>query len=217
MSWLRELTEGFVHAMTSPRRVTWPRLYGNLLRSDGVDVADPRAVRDWFAGFTARPYAERRSVLGFATPAGDEPLGQAAYAEVLCAERSSQARLLLAGRVETVALAERVRPQPGESPLIRDAPTGEPDGEREDWYDEQTGILAYRWTAAGLDALLHGPYAHLAPGGCAFAPLLAFVEDMAVAPGDVSRRRRPTAPGPAACLSRGADRPTACHDAAPAP
>lgn len=177
---VHELAEGFVQAMTSPRRVTWPRLYGNLLRADGVDAADARAVRDWFAAFAARPYTERHTAHDFALPLEDAPLGEAAYREALCAERSRQARLLLAGRLEAVALAEQVRPQPGEIPLIRDAPAGESDDELEDWYDEQAGILADRWTAAGLDALLHGPYAHLAPGGGAPARLLAFVEDMAV-------------------------------------
>lgn len=181
---VHELAEGFVQAMTSPRRVTWPRLYGNLLRAEGVDAADPRAVRDWFAAFSTRPYTERHTARGFALPWGDGPLGEAAYVEALCAERSRQARLLLAGRLEVVVMAERVRPQPGESPLIRDAPAGvpedEPDDGPEDWYGEQAGILADRWTAAGLDALLHGPYAHLAPGGDAPAPLLTLAEAMAV-------------------------------------
>lgn len=177
---VHELAEGFVQAMTSPRRVTWPRLYGNLLRADGVDAADARAVRDWIAAFAARPYAERHTVRGFALPPEDGPLGEAAYVEALCAERSRQARPLLAERLQAAALAERARPQPGESPLIRDAPAGEPDDEPEDWYDEQAGILADRWTAAGLDALLRGPYAHLAPGGGAPAPLLTLADAMAV-------------------------------------
>ncbi|MCX4627565.1 hypothetical protein [Streptomyces sp. NBC_01443] len=176
---VHELAEGFVQAMTSPRRVTWPRLYGNLLRADGVDAADARAVRDWVAAFAARPYADRHTAHGFALHRGDGPLGEAAYVEALCAERSRRARLLLAGRLEAEALAEQVRPRPGESPLIRDAPAGEPDDELEAWYGEQAGILADRWTAAGLDALLHGPYAHLAPGGGVPAPLLTLAGAMA--------------------------------------
>ncbi|WP_314244030.1 ATP-binding protein [Streptomyces kutzneri] len=172
---VHELAEGFVQAMTSPGRVTWPRLYSNLLRADGVDAVDARAVGGWVAAFAARSYAEQVAARGFALPLGDGPLGEAAYVEALCAERSRQARRLLAGRFGEVALAEQVQPQPCESPLIGDAPDDEPEGDR---YGEQAGILADRWTAAGLDALLHGPYAHLAPGGSAPAPLLALVHGL---------------------------------------
>ncbi|MBW5484057.1 hypothetical protein [Streptomyces bambusae] len=177
---VHELAGGFRQAMTSPRRTTWPRLYGNLLRADGVDTTDPRAVRGWLDVFAARPHAERRAAFAFAASSAEEPLGEAAYAEALCAERSGQARLLLAGRLEAAAVAERVRPRPGEGPLVADAPAGLSDDELDDWYDEQAAVLADRWTAAGLDALLHGPFAHLAPGGgAAPLPLLTLTEAMA--------------------------------------
>ncbi|MFE2326635.1 hypothetical protein ACFXD5_22335 [Streptomyces sp. NPDC059385] len=176
---VHELAEGFVQAMTSSRRVTWSRLYGDMLRADGVDAADARAVGDWFVAFAARPYAERQTAYGFALPLGDGPLGEAAYVEALCEERSRQARRLLAARLEAVALAERARPQPGQSPLIRDAPADKSGDEQEDWYDEQAGVLADRWTAAGLDGLLYGPYAQLRPGSGVPSPILTLVEAMA--------------------------------------
>ncbi|WP_406737795.1 hypothetical protein OG365_11170 [Streptomyces sp. NBC_00853] len=177
---VHELAEGFTQAMTSPRRLTWPRLYGNLLRAAGVDATDPRAVRDWLEAFAARPYTERNAALGFASSSSTGPLAEAAYAEALCAERSRQARPLLAARLEAVALAEQVRPRPGEGLLVADAPVGKPDDERDDWYGAQAAVLTDRWTAAGLDALLRGPFAHLAPGGgSAPTPLLALVEAMA--------------------------------------
>ncbi|WP_327416321.1 hypothetical protein [Streptomyces sp. NBC_01233] len=176
---VHELAEGFTQAMTSPRRLTWPRLYGNLLRAAGVDATDPRAVRAWLEAFAARPQAERNAALGFASSSPNGPLAEAAYAQALCAERSRQARPLLAARLEAVALAERVRPRPGEGLLVADAPAGKPDDERDDWYEAQAAVLTDRWTAAGLDALLRGPFAHLAPGGgSAPTPLLALVQAM---------------------------------------
>ncbi|MGW6783575.1 hypothetical protein [Streptomyces sp. NPDC054987] len=177
---VHELAEGFTQAMTSPRRLTWPRLYGNLLRAAGVDATDPRAVRDWLEAFAERPQAERNAALGFASSSPERPLAEAAYAEALCAERSRQARPLLAARLEAVALAERVRPRPGEGLLVADAPAGKPDDERDDRHEAQAAVLADRWTAVGLDTLLRGPFAHLAPGGgSAPTPLLALVEAMA--------------------------------------
>ena len=47
------------------------------------------------------------------------------------------------------------------------------------WYDAQAGLLADRWTAAGLDALLRGRAAQLAPGLDRSAPLLGVVEVLA--------------------------------------
>ncbi|NXY94660.1 hypothetical protein HYE82_09695 [Streptomyces sp. BR123] len=176
---VHELAEGFLQAMTSPRRLTWPRLYGNLLRADGVDTTDRQAVRDWLDAFAQRPHAERHAALGFAASCAQEPLAEAAWAEALCAERSRQARLLLAGRLEAVAVAERERPRPGEGPSVAAAPADLSDDELDDWYGEQAAVLADRWTAAGLDALLQGPFAHLAPGGEAPVPLLTLVEAMA--------------------------------------
>ncbi|MCJ0871514.1 hypothetical protein [Streptomyces sp. AP-93] len=162
---VHELAEGFGQAMTSHGRLTWPRLYGNLVRAAGVDANDPRAVRDWLETFAALPYAERNAALGFvASSSPNGPLSEAAYAQALCAERSSQARPLLTARLNAVTTA------------------GVPDDAREDWYDDQAGVLADRWTAAGLDTLLRGRFAHLAPGGgdAPGRPLLALVEAMAV-------------------------------------
>ncbi|MFI9182549.1 hypothetical protein ACIGXG_10020 [Streptomyces goshikiensis] len=72
-------------------------------------------MRDWLETFAARPQAERHAALGFASSASSSPngpLAEAAYVEALCAERSRQARPLLAVRLEAVALAQQVRPRP---------------------------------------------------------------------------------------------------------
>jgi hypothetical protein len=179
---VRELQEGFTQAMTSPRRMTWARLYANLLRAEGVDAGDPEAVRGWLEDFSARPYAQRQAALGFeaACAAAGSPLAEPAWLRALTGERSRQARSLLARRLQNVALGEQVRPEPGQPPLIPDAPQDQ--GEDEDvedvWYEAQAGALSDRWTAAGLDTLLHGPYAHLAPGLQQPAPLLGFVGEL---------------------------------------
>src|SRR5258705_3730743 len=55
----------FEAAMTSQRRVTWARLYGQLLRAEGVDAADPQAVGAWVGALAGRPYPQRRAALGF--------------------------------------------------------------------------------------------------------------------------------------------------------
>ncbi|MGI5518614.1 hypothetical protein [Streptomyces sp. CA-106131] len=177
---VQELAEGFTQMMTSPQRVTWARLYGNLLRAEGVEAADARAVAAWLEAFAARPYAQRQTALGLAV--ADGPLAAAGWLRALTGERSRQARSLLAGRLQAVALGEQVRPPSGQAPLIPEAPQGEPDvpQEQEDaWYDAQAGVLSDRWTAAGLDALLRGPYAHLAPGAGSHAPLVGIVGELA--------------------------------------
>jgi len=48
-------------AMTSPRRATWARLYGQLLRAEGADAVDPQAVGAWVDVFACRPCGARRS------------------------------------------------------------------------------------------------------------------------------------------------------------
>ena len=54
----------FEAAMTSPHRATWTRLYGQLLRAEGADAADPQAVGAWVDAFACRPYPQRRAALG---------------------------------------------------------------------------------------------------------------------------------------------------------
>ena len=94
---------------------------------------------------------------------GVVPLASAAFVRALIGERSRQARLLLAHRLESVVLRER---WPGTTvPLVAGAPRDTEDQEAAgSWYDAQAGFLADRWTAAGLDALLRGRAAQLAPG-----------------------------------------------------
>ncbi len=151
--------------MTSQRRLTWARLYGQLLRAEGVDAADPRAVGAWVDAFARRPYPERRAVLGFEALDGSgevesgwlAPLASVAFVRALVGERSRQARLLLAQRLESV--------------MDQDVAGT--------WYDAQAGLLADRWTGAGLDALLRGRAAQLAPGLDRPVPLLDVAEELA--------------------------------------
>jgi hypothetical protein len=107
------------------------------------------------------------------------PLASAAFARALVGERSRQARLLLAQRLESVVRSERLVGHDG-PPLVAGAPQDVEDEEVADaWYDAQAGLLADRWTAAGLDALLRGRAAQLAPGLDRPAPLLDVVEELA--------------------------------------
>jgi hypothetical protein len=177
----------FEAAMTSRRRVTWARLYGQLLRTEGVDAADPQAVGAWVDALAGRPYSQRRAALGLEAfggsgtgeSGGAAPLASAAFARALTGERSRQARLLLAQRLESVVLTEQLSGHDG-TPLIAGAPPDMEDQEAADtWYDAQAGFLADRWTAAGLDALLRGRAARLAPGLDRPAPLLGVAKELA--------------------------------------
>jgi hypothetical protein len=177
----------FESAMTSQRRVTWARLYGQLLRAEGVDAADPQAVGAWVDAMAGRPYPQRRAALGLAAVGGSgaeegggvAPLASAAFVRALTGERSRQARLLLAQRLESVVLSEQRAGHDG-APLVPGAPRDMEDQEAAgSWYDAQAGLLADRWTAAGLDVLLRGRAARLAPGLAGLAPLLVVVEELA--------------------------------------
>ena len=174
----------FAAAMTSPHRATCARLYGQLLRAEGADAADPQAVGAWVDAFACRPYPQRRAALGlealddFTGPdsGGAAPLASAAFFRALIGERSRQAHLLLRQRLEYVVLSEELHRHDG-PPLVAGVPEDE---EAEGaWYDAQAGLLADRWTAAGLDALLRGRAAQLAPGLDRSAPLLGVVEVLA--------------------------------------
>ena len=176
----------FESAMTSRRRVTWARLYGQLLRADGVDAADPRAVGAWVDALAARPYRQWRTVLGLDALGGSGteeggavgPLASAAFAQALIGERSRQARLLLVQQLESVVLREELAGHDG-PPLVSGTPQEVEDQEvAGTWYDAQAGHLADRWTAAALDELLRGRAAQLAPGLGGPAPLLDVVEEL---------------------------------------
>ena len=181
------LAPRFEAAMTSPRRVTWARLYGQLLRAEGVDPGDSQAVGDWLTGFGCQADQVRWACLGLDAPgdyaspdsAADPPLAWAAFVRSLIGERSRQARLLLRQRLEVVARSEQLS-NVDQRPLFVGVP-GDEDGEEaaEAWYDAQARRLADRWTAAGLDALLSARTAELAPGLDRPAPLLDVVEQLA--------------------------------------
>jgi hypothetical protein len=174
----------FEAAMTSPRRATWARLYGQLLRAEGVDAADPQAVGAWVNAFARRPYSQRCAALGLealdgvAGPdgGGAAPLAVAAFFRALIGERSRQACLLLRQRLESVVLSEELHGHDG-PPLVAGVPEDEEAAGA--WYDAQAGLLADRWTGAGLDALLRERAAQLAPGRDRPAPLLDVVEVLA--------------------------------------
>ncbi len=177
----------FESAMTSQHRVTWARLYGQLMRAEGVDTADPQAVGTWVDALACRPYPQRRAAPGFealdgsdeAESGGVAPLASVAFVRALVGERSRQARLLLAQRLESVVLSEQLDGHDG-APLVAGAPQDVEDQEvAGTWYDAQAGLLADRWTGAGLDALLRGRAAQLAPGLDRSAPLLDVVEELA--------------------------------------
>ncbi|MFG3660074.1 hypothetical protein [Streptomyces sp. NPDC047706] len=179
---VRELADGFTEAMTASGRTTWPRLYAGLMRAEGVDTGDTDAVRGWLESFAARPSAEREAALGFSAPTtagGSAAMGS--WERALAGERTRRARSELAARLHLVALDERDRTHLGQDPLIPGAPLGAPDGTdpEEDWYETQAAVVSDRWTAAGLDALLRGPFAHLAPGGRHTAPLLGMAASLA--------------------------------------
>lgn len=178
----------FESAMISWRRVTWARLYGQLLHAEGVDAADPRAVGAWVDALAGRPYPQRLAALGLAASGGSGagesggvvPLASAAFVRALTGERSRQARLLLAQRLESVVRREQLAGHDG-APLVAEGPRDmEDQAVAGAWFDARAGFLADRWTAAGLDALLRGRAARLAPGLDRPAPLLSVVEDLAV-------------------------------------
>jgi len=122
----------FEAAMTSPHRATWARLYGQLLRAEGADAADPQAVGAWVDAFACRPYPQRRAALGlealddFTGPdsGGAAPLASAAFFRALIGERSRQAHLLLRQRLEYVVLSEELHRHDG-PPLVAGVPEDE--------------------------------------------------------------------------------------------
>jgi len=184
---VQTLRPQFESAMISRRRVTWARLYGQLMRAEGVDTADPQVVGAWADALACRPYPQRRAALGFealgSSGEGESgpvaPLASVPFVRALVGERSRQARLLLAQRLESVVLSEQLAGHDG-APLVAGPPQDVENQEAEDaWYDAQAGLLADRWTGAGLDALLRGRAARLAPGLDRPAPLLDVAGELA--------------------------------------
>ena len=137
------------------------------------------------AAFACRPYPQRRSALGLEAlddfagldSGGAAPLASAAFFRALIGQRSRQARLLLRQRLAYVVLSEELHRHDG-PPLVAGVP--EDEEAKGAWYDAQAGLLADRWTGAGLDALLRGRAAQLAPGLDRPAPLLGVVEVLAL-------------------------------------
>ena len=83
----------------------------------------------WVDALAGRPYPQRRAALGLAASGGPDaresgrvsPLASAAFVRALTGERSRQARLLLAQRLESVVLREHLAGHDG-APLVAEAP-----------------------------------------------------------------------------------------------
>ncbi|MFE7773290.1 hypothetical protein ACFU5O_05220 [Streptomyces sp. NPDC057445] len=143
----------FGRAMNDPRNLTWHRWYASLMRADGVDADDARAVRDWLAALDASAHEER--------PGLPSPLHRS---DVTAATFAAGVRLTeaLLG-----AFARDVEGPTPSGPLLPATPALSADRPEEALTDELEGLaadLTDRWTAAGLSAALSGPYEGLAPG-----------------------------------------------------
>ncbi|MEU9127406.1 hypothetical protein AB0D08_04665 [Kitasatospora sp. NPDC048540] len=143
--------------------VTWPRLYALLLRADGVDTADPGAVRGWLDAFRELTAEQRLAV--YAAAPGLEPEerdgGWGPTRLLMIGMATDGARLLLEqglmqrsyrNLAELTALG---RPMPEEL-------AGDFDG-----FEAAVAVEALRlygeWTVPGLPALLVEEYPDLAP------------------------------------------------------
>src|SRR5262249_33946196 len=51
---VRKAVPDYERDVRDPLRVTWPRLYGGMLRADGVEVTDQHAVRGWLTNYRSR-------------------------------------------------------------------------------------------------------------------------------------------------------------------
>jgi len=176
---VRKSVPAYEQAVADPLGLTWPRLYGGLLRADGVDAADPQAVHEWLADYRWRPRSRRRAVLVSALDAPDGPAE--GWVEValdlrqrveMVGLRTANAELHLRGQIQQWVLdglsatrraleaAERGRPRAGDP-----APDGGGGAGVEAVGDSETAadFLVDGATAAGLSAALRGEFGELAP------------------------------------------------------
>jgi len=177
---VRKSVPAYEQAVADPLGLTWPCLYGGLLRADGVDAADPQAVHEWLADYRRRSRSRRRAVLVSALDAPDGPAE--GWVEMaldlrqrveMVGLRTANAELHLRGQIQQWVLdglsatrraleaAERGRPWAAGDP----APDGGGGAGVEAVGDSETAadFLVDGATAAGLSAALRGEFGELAP------------------------------------------------------
>ncbi|MFF4652956.1 hypothetical protein [Streptomyces sp. NPDC001380] len=161
------LAEGFPLVMRMPGRLTWPRLYAMLLRADGVDLADPAAVRARLDAYRELG-PEGRAAAWAALPQLVVPEEEHGRPEAWDGTRvlmlgmtTDNARLLLGNRLlERVyrSLSAMIATGGGLPPeLGRDV-----EGYGRLVAEEAVRLLG-EWTVPGLPALLRDEYPDLAP------------------------------------------------------
>jgi hypothetical protein len=181
---VRKAVPDYEQAVRDPLRLTWPRLYGGLLRADGVQAADQQAVREWFTDYRSR--SGRRAAL--VSTLGDSDDSAGGRGEEGWVERAVTLRLQVTildlqtrntelqlygqlqqwvnGRLRTAgralkAAGQHRRPQASGQAVDGGGRAGvETLGER----DAAVDFLVDRATAAGLSAALRGDFSDLAAG-----------------------------------------------------
>ncbi|TWE18897.1 hypothetical protein [Kitasatospora atroaurantiaca] len=158
--WQGELLCGLLR---QPHLVTWPRLYALLLRADGVDTADPAAVRAWLDAF--RELSEEERVAAFdsleALDRVEDDGGWGRTRLLSIGMATDGARMLLENRL----MQRSYRNLAGLNALGLPMPSelsGDFDG-----FEAAVAAEALRlcgeWTVPGLPALLVEEYPDLAP------------------------------------------------------
>jgi hypothetical protein len=180
---VRKAVPDYERDVRNPRWLTWPRLYGGLLRADGVEVTDQQAVRDWLADYRSR--SGRRPALASAFDAPNGAAGgrgeegwveravrlrmRAAIVDLrtsraelhLCSQLHRWVKDQLRAALRALQAAERGRPLAGGPALDGDMGAAVPAvGDEETAAD----FLVDRTTGAGLSAALRGDFSELAAG-----------------------------------------------------
>src|SRR5262249_51983873 len=172
---VRKAVPDYEWAVRDPCGLTWPRLYGGLLRADGVAVTDQQAVREWLTDYRSR--SRRRAAVAFAWGA---PTGAAGgrveedWVETAVKLRERVAVLGLQTRLAELHLYGQI--QQWVNDRLRAAVRALQAGGRaaeggagagvEAVGDAETAadVLLDRATAAGLSAALRGDFSELAAG-----------------------------------------------------
>jgi hypothetical protein len=176
---VRKSVPDYERAVADPLGLSWPRLYGGLLRAGGVDVADPQAVRAWLEDYLRQPRSWRRAALVSALGAPDGPAeGWVETAVILrqrvemVALRTSVAELHLSGQIHRWVIDGLDAARRGLEAAGRGRPPAggqSPDGgarvgvDAVGDVDTAADFLVDRATAAGLSAVLRGEFSELAP------------------------------------------------------
>ena len=181
---VRKSVPDYERAVSDPLGLTWPRLYGGLLRADGVDAADQQAVRRWLEDYRQRSRSRRRAALvsALGAPSGSAE-GWVETAVILRQRiemvglRTTGAELHLYGHIQhwvadglrasrrALEAAGRGRPPAGGRAPDGGGPDGGGRAGLEAVGDQVTAadFLVDRATAAGMSAALRGEFSELAP------------------------------------------------------